>query len=155
MSEYAYIFDNQIKEIVDLQPSLHAQWVASNNPKALAYRPVIRQDVPQFDAKTHTVDPIATVYPTSVVFGWNVRPKTADELRRTWTPLEFLGRFTESELDDIEMRRLTDPGVRTFYRTASFAQEIVSDDPRTIAGLDYLQSIGVLTQVRKDQILNG
>lgn len=72
-----------------------------------------------------------------------------------WTPLEFLGRFTESELDDIEMRRLTDPGVRTFYRTASFAQEIVSDDPRTIAGLDYLQSIGVLTQVRKDQILHG
>lgn len=72
-----------------------------------------------------------------------------------WTPLEFLGRFTESELDDIERRRPFDMGVRTFYRTASFAQEIVSDDPRTIAGMDYLQSIGVLTQVRKEQILNG
>lgn len=155
MSEYAYIFDNQIKEIVDLQPSLHAQWVATNNPKALVYRPVTRDPVPAHDDKTQTVDPVATVYATSVVFGWIVRPKTADELRRTWTPLEFLGRFTESELDDIENRRLTDPGVRTFYRTASFAQEVVSDDPRTVAGMDYLQSIGVLTQARKDQILNG
>ena len=72
-----------------------------------------------------------------------------------WTPLEFLGRFTDAVLDDIETRRLTDPGVRTFYRTASFAQEVVSDDPRTVAGMDYLQSIGVLTQARKDQILNG
>lgn len=155
MSEYAYIFDNQIKEIVDLQPSLHAQWVATNNPKALVYRPVTRDPVPAHDDKTQTVDPVATVYATSVVFGWIVRPKTADELRRTWTPLEFLGRFTDAELDDIENRRLTDPGVRTFYRTASFAQEVVSDDPRTVAGMDYLQSIGVLTQARKDQILNG
>lgn len=72
-----------------------------------------------------------------------------------WTPLEFLSRFTDSELDDIEARRLTDPGVRAFYRSASFAQEIVSDDPRTVAGMDYLQSIGVLTASRKDQILNG
>jgi hypothetical protein len=155
MSEYAHVIDNQIKEIVDLQPSLHAQWVSTNNPKAVVYRPVIRQDMPQFDAKTHAADPIATVYPTSVVFGWNVRPKTADEMRQTWTPLEFLGRFTDAELDDIENRRLTDPGVRTFYRTASFAQEVVSDDPRTVAGMDYLQSIGVLTASRKDQILNG
>jgi|GEM_PF-1961992 hypothetical protein len=72
-----------------------------------------------------------------------------------WTPLQFLGRFTEAELEDIEMRRLTDAGVRMFYRTASFAQEIVSDDPRTVAGLDYLQSIGILTAARKNAILNG
>lgn len=155
MSEYAYVIDNQIKEIVDLQPSLHSQWVATNNPKAFVYLPVIRQDMPQFDARTHAADQVATLYPTSVVFGWNVRPKTADELRQTWTPLQFLERFTASELDDIENRRLTDAGVRAFYRTASFAQEVVSDDPRTIAGMDYLQSIGVLTASRKDEILNG
>lgn len=72
-----------------------------------------------------------------------------------WTPLEFLSRFTDAELEDIESRRMSDPGVRAFYRQASFAQEIVADDPRTSAGMDYLQSIGVLTAARKDQILNG
>lgn len=155
MSEYAYIFDNQIKEIVDLQPDVYAKWVNSENPKATVYRPVLRNPKPVYNEKTHVADPVATVYAMSVVFDWQVRPKTADELRRIWTPLEFLGRFTESELDDIERRRPFDVGVRTFYRTASFAQEIVSDDPRTIAGMDYLQSIGVLTEARKEQILNG
>lgn len=155
MAEYAYIFDNQIKEIVDLDPNVYAQWVNADNPKAMAYRPVLRQPKPPYDEKTQAVDPVATVFSTSVVFSWTVRPKTADELRRTWTPLEFLERFTASELDDIETRRLTDPGVHMFYRTASFAQEVVSDDPRTVAGMDYLQSIGVLTSSRKDEILNG
>jgi hypothetical protein len=72
-----------------------------------------------------------------------------------WTPLEFLSRFTEAELDEIEMRRLSDQNVRTFYRTASFAQEVVADDPRTIAGMEYLVSVGLLTAARKEEILNG
>jgi hypothetical protein len=33
------------------------------------------------------------------------------------------------------------------------AQEIVSDDPRTVAGMNYLVSVGILTQARRDEIL--
>ena len=66
MAEYAYIFDNQIKEIVDLQPSVYAQWVNADNPKATVYRPVLRQPKPTYDEKTQAVDPVATVYAMSV-----------------------------------------------------------------------------------------
>jgi hypothetical protein len=101
------------------------------------------------------VESSLVIEPTRVRRAWTVRPKTVDEMRKTWTPLQFLERFTASELEDIEARRLTDAGVRTFYRSASFAQEVVSDDPRTVAGMDYLVSIGVLTAARKDAILGG
>lgn len=155
MSEYAHILDNQIKEIVDLQPSLHAQWVATNNPKAIAYRPVIRQDMPQFDTRTHTADPLATLYSTSVVFGWHVRPKTADELRRTWTAYEFLNRFTSIERKRIWSRAKSDDDAADFLMLCQAANEVISDDPQTVAGLNYLVSINILTASRKDEILNG
>lgn len=74
---------------------------------------------------------------------------------KTWTPLEFLSRFTDAEMENIESLRVTDAGVRTFYRMASFAQEIVSNDPRTTQGLDYLVFVGVLTEQRKEQILSS
>lgn len=116
--------------------------IDSNN-KVIGF---IESDIPAENAVPAPINGDAAI--GRIYNGW-----TFDAPR--WTPLEFLGRFTESELDDIENRRLTDPVVRSFYRTASFAQEVVSDDPRTVAGMDYLQSIGVLTQARKDQILNG
>jgi hypothetical protein len=155
MAEYAYIFDNQLKEIVDINPNIYSQWVSGNNPKAQSYRPVVNDPNPIYDPAIQIVDSFYVVEASRVRRAWSVRPKTVDELRRTWTPLEFLERFTPSELEDIESRRLTDPGVRTFYRSASFAQEIVSDDPRTVAGMDYLVSIGIITNARKEAILNG
>ena len=37
---------------------------------------------------------------------------------------------------------------------AQAAQEILSDDPTTIQGMDYLVSLGILTQQRRDEILS-
>ena len=34
------------------------------------------------------------------------------------------------------------------------ANEIISDDPMTVQGMDYLVSIGILTQQRRDEILS-
>jgi hypothetical protein len=82
-----------------------------------------------------------------------VRPLTADELRKVWTTLDFLGRFTDAEMNSIEIGRENDEIVRSFYRAAMAAQEIVSDDPRTVAGMNYLVSVGILTQARRDEIL--
>lgn len=155
MSEYAYIFNNQIKEIVDLNPNVYAKWVNTNNPKATAYRPVLRQPPPIFDEKTQAIDPVATVYAMSVVFSWTVRPKTAEELRKTWTSYEFLQRFTSQERRLVWSRAKQDDDIAEFLMFAQAANEVLSDDPATVAGMNLLVSKNILTASRKDQILNG
>lgn len=155
MAEYAYIFDNQIKEIVDLNPNVYAQWVNADNPKATAYRPVLRQPKPVYDEKTQAVDPVATVYAMSVVFGWTVRPKTADELRKTWTSYEFLQRFTTQERRLIWNRAKSDDDIAEFLMFSQSANEVLSDDPATVAGMNTLVSKNIINNSRKDQILNG
>jgi hypothetical protein len=155
MTEYAYVVSGAVMEIKDISPTLHAQWVAAGNPKAQSYLPIVNDPNPIYDPTIQVVEPYFVVESSRVRRAWSVRPKTADELRKVWSPLEFLERFTPSELDEIETRRLTDQGVRAFYRAASFAQEVVSDDPRTVAGMNYLVNIGLLTAARKEEILNG
>jgi hypothetical protein len=41
----------------------------------------------------------------------------------------------------------------TDSQLAQAAHEINSDDPMTIAGMDYLVSASILTQARRDEIL--
>jgi hypothetical protein len=43
----------------------------------------------------------------------------------------------------------------TDSQLAQAAQEVVSDDPMTVAGMNYLVSSGLLTEARRDEILNG
>jgi hypothetical protein len=56
-------------------------------------------------------------------------------------------------MDAIEIARSDDGIVQSFYRAALAAQEVVNDDPRTVAGMDYLVTIGILTHARRDAIL--
>jgi hypothetical protein len=70
-----------------------------------------------------------------------------------WTSYEFLIRFTENERAAIRNYALTDPGVADFLMLAQAAQEIISDDPITIAGMDYLVSLNIITNERRDEIL--
>jgi hypothetical protein len=71
----------------------------------------------------------------------------------SWTSYQFLLRFTESELEIIRGRSFTDATVWRFLTLAEAAHEINSDDPTTIAGMDYLVSASILTQARRDEIL--
>lgn len=71
----------------------------------------------------------------------------------SWTSYQFLLRFTESELEIIRGRAFTDATVWRFLTLAEAAHEIKSDDPMTIAGMDYLVSASILTQARRDEIL--
>jgi hypothetical protein len=70
-----------------------------------------------------------------------------------WTAYQFLLRFTEAELLGIRTAANTDPITWRFLTLATAAQEIVSDDPQTVAGMDYLVSAGLLTEPRKGEIL--
>lgn len=155
MAQYARVHNGLVAEIVDLDPAMHNAWVLAGNPKAASYRPLHVDPVPQHDAATQTVDMYHVVAADRVTRAYRIRAKTAEEKRKTWTPLQFLERFTTAELDAVENAVPNDPIVRQFYRAASFATEIVSDDPRTVAGMNYLVSEGILTMARKDAILGA
>jgi hypothetical protein len=153
MSLFARIRGETVMEIIDLDPALHASWVASGNPKANAYLPLIETPQPAYDPLTQALVEAFDVGLANVVRLWSIRPLTPDEMRKVWTTLDFLGRFTDAEMNSIEIGRENDEIVRSFYRAAMAAQEIVSDDPRTVAGMNYLVSVGILTQARRDEIL--
>lgn len=72
-----------------------------------------------------------------------------------FTSYEFLLRFTAEERAAIRSAALQDPVVGDFQMLALAAQGIYNDDNMTIAGMDYLVSIGLLTQARRDEILNN
>lgn len=70
-----------------------------------------------------------------------------------WTAFEFLQRFTESELEIVRGRAVSDPIVWRFLTFAQAAQEVDAGDAMTIAGMDYLVAVSIITQARRDQIL--
>lgn len=72
-----------------------------------------------------------------------------------WTALQFLNRFTDSELMDIRSKSVSDPIMWKFLTFATAAQEVISNDPVTVAGMDYLVLTGVLSQTRRNEILEG
>lgn len=71
----------------------------------------------------------------------------------TWTSYEFLLRLTSAERAAIRQLTMTDPNVADFLMLAQSAQEIMSNDPMTQAGMNYMVSIGVFTEQRKNEIL--
>jgi hypothetical protein len=73
---------------------------------------------------------------------------------RTYTAYQFLLLFTPEERAAFRAAAMTDPIIADYQVLAGAAQEIHTDDPMTIAGLDYLVSAGVLTEQRKKQVLS-
>lgn len=154
MAEYAYIQGDRLVGTLEIDPATHAAWVANGNPKAFAYRPVQEDPIPAYDSTTHSVDPLLVVEPTRVRRSWTVRPKTAEERRQVWTAFEFLRRFTWQERSAIRIAGFDDDAVADFLTLCTAAQEVVSDDPVTQAGMDYLVSLNLLTPARRAEILS-
>ena len=71
----------------------------------------------------------------------------------SWTSYEFLNRFTKQERTQIRTKAKNDDNVADFEMLATAAQEINSNDPITIAGMNYLVSVNILTPQRKAEIL--
>ena len=74
--------------------------------------------------------------------------------RRSWSAYQFLLRFTAEERAAFRTAALTDANVADFQQLAQAAQEVVSDDPMTVAGMNYLVAVGLLTAARRDEILS-
>lgn len=70
-----------------------------------------------------------------------------------WTSYQFLLRFTPEERSSFRQAAATDEIVADFQMLAMAAQEIVADDPNTVAGMGYLVSVGLITPERRDEVL--
>lgn len=70
-----------------------------------------------------------------------------------FTSYEFLRRFTDAELELVRSYSVHDSAVWRLLSFAQAAQEVDTGDPVTIAGMDYLVSVAILTQARRDEIL--
>lgn len=71
---------------------------------------------------------------------------------KKWTPYEFRNLFTQTER--IGILSSTDPMVKDLWSGFSTAQEILADHPETVAGMAYLVEVGLITALRKNEILN-
>lgn len=74
---------------------------------------------------------------------------------RTYTAYQFLTRFTAAERASFRAAALTDSNVADFQELATAAQEISTNNPMTVSGMNYLVSIGLLTEERKNEVLFG
>jgi hypothetical protein len=71
-----------------------------------------------------------------------------------WTSYEFLSRFTAAERASIRVGSVSDAALADFLMFSQAAQEVVSDDPVTAAGMDYLVQLGILTPARRAEIVS-
>ena len=152
MSTYACIYNNKIVEFKQISDALYQNWVDESNPKQHYYLPVVYTDQPTISS-TEVAESTFEINQTTVNQVWTVRNKTQEELQKTWTAYQFLNRFTYSERAAYRNAAKTDDLVADFIGLAQAANEIISDNPVVIQGMDYLVSIGVLTQQRRNEIL--
>lgn len=71
-----------------------------------------------------------------------------------WTAYEFLKRFTWQERAAIRIASANDDAVADFLQLCTAAQIVIADDPTTVAGMDYLVSLNLLTPARRAEILS-
>lgn len=75
-------------------------------------------------------------------------------MRYTWYTKAFIEKFTMTELQAIWNAASTNEVVCRFIMMGLAANEIESDDVDLEGAMDYFVSLGILTQARRDEILN-
>lgn len=84
---------------------------------------------------------------------WELADKTAEELRKIWSPMVFLLRFTAEERALMRAAAKVDENAADFMLILQTADEIWSDHPFTVAGLQMLVQAGIITEARRLEIL--
>lgn len=117
-------------------------------------RPLVETAPPAYNPRTHTPVRGYTIAATQVTETWTVQA-LAQALPGTWTSYEFLNRFTTQERRLAWNRAKSDDDIAEFLMFAQSANEVISNDPATVAGMDQLVAKNIITAARKDAILNG
>lgn len=82
-------------------------------------------------------------------------PEPSQKPPKEFLPLEFLDLFTESEQLAVVTATMTVPVVKLWYDRLLAASFISISDERTEVGLDAIQNAGLLTEPRKNAILEA
>lgn len=89
---------------------------------------------------------------------WNDQTLQFDDFPtkpRPLTRFEFLGLLTDGELATILEAAKVAPLVAAILKRLELAEEVILDNPVTIAGINGLRDGGLLTPDRAEQILSG
>lgn len=81
-------------------------------------------------------------------------PAPAQPVSRTVTKLAFMERFTDEELAAIYAAAKTDVRVEVWMDKMKLASEIDLADPRTRAGVEALEALGLIGQGRAAEVLS-
>jgi hypothetical protein len=120
--------------------------------------PLIKLPTPSTPAG-QVAEPVLVWETDRVERDWNIRDMTPEELaastRKIWPDAgAFLAEFTESEQESIAMS--ADPVVgRLRLMLSTWRARLFSDDPRVAGGLQYLESISIITPQRHAIILQN
>lgn len=71
------------------------------------------------------------------------------------SPLEFMERFTKAERTAIRTKRATNADLADFFELLSVAPRVTLNDPRVIAGMALLVTLGTITAARRTAILGN
>ena len=118
--------------------------------------PLVKLPYPE-TASNQIAEPILVWTETSVTRDWQIRDMTASELadsiRKTWQHCQqFIAEFTMAEISAISLS--TDPTIAALRLILStWLNSVYSDDTRIVAGLDAIQTAGIITAERRVQIL--
>src|SRR3954452_17670630 len=69
------------------------------------------------------------------------------------SPLDFMERLTKTERKAIRAKSKTNDDLEDFMSLLSAAPHVHLNDPRTVAGVDLLVALGLLTAARKAEVL--
>lgn len=73
--------------------------------------------------------------------------------KRLISKLDYMNRFTDAELAAIYTAAKTNINIEIWLEKFKLSSEINLDDPRTIAGVQSLESVGLITAGRAAEIL--
>lgn len=79
----------------------------------------------------------------------------AGSVQLRWTSFDFLRRFTAAERVAARTLAKTNPIIEDFMDLLGKAENVLSSDPDTQAGMGYLVMQGVLTVERMNEILSN
>jgi len=86
--------------------------------------------------------------PELIVIGGEAPPP-----RTSWTPRDFLGRFTRQERINIRAAARQEPLMEDYLDMLRTARRVYADDIDTLSGMDQLVQAGLITEARRAEIL--
>lgn len=115
--------------------------------------PIVDDELPTPSNTQKVVPGPITIREIDALQTWTVVDKSAEELRKVWSPMVFLLRFTAEERALMRAAAKVDENAADFMLILQTADEIWSDHPFTLAGLQMLVQAGIITEQRRVEIL--